>query len=61
MDRKTYTAEVIEEDGELMLTFPPEMTAELGWQEGDTITWEQGPNGTYLLARKAKPDELSNG
>jgi bifunctional DNA-binding transcriptional regulator/antitoxin component of YhaV-PrlF toxin-antitoxin module len=37
---KTYTAKVAEENGELMLVFPPEMLAELGWQEGDNIVWD---------------------
>lgn len=37
---KTYTARVAEENGELMLVFPPEMLEELGWQEGDNIVWD---------------------
>ena len=39
-DIKTYTAKVAEEDGNLVLVFPPEMLAELGWQEGDNIVWD---------------------
>jgi hypothetical protein len=56
MNKKTYTAEVIEENGEYMLAFPAEMIAELGWNEGDNIIWEEYKNGAYLLVRREKPD-----
>lgn len=39
-DVKTYTVKVAEENGELMLVFPPEMLSDLGWQEGDNIVWD---------------------
>ncbi len=57
MTNKTYVADVIEENGELMLQFPPEMLDELGWQPGDTIVWDDDENGN-IIVRKAKPDEL---
>jgi hypothetical protein len=57
MAAKSYTADVVEEDGELMLVFPADMIAELGWSVGDTIVWEEGPNNSYLLVRRAKDDE----
>ena len=57
MTTKTYIADVIEENGELMLQFPPEMLEELGWQPGDTIVWDDDENGN-IIVRKAKPDEL---
>ena len=40
IDVKTYTAKVAEENGNLVLVFPPEMLSELGWQEGDNIVWD---------------------
>lgn len=57
MSNKTYIADVIEENGELMLQFPPEMLEDLGWQPGDTIVWDDDENGN-IIVRKAKPDEL---
>ncbi len=57
MTNRTYVADVIEENGELMLQFPPEMLEELGWQPGDTIVWDDDENGN-IIVRKAKPDEL---
>jgi bifunctional DNA-binding transcriptional regulator/antitoxin component of YhaV-PrlF toxin-antitoxin module len=57
MTNKTYIGDVIEQDGELMLQFPPEMLEELGWQPGDTIVWDDDENGN-IIVRKAKLDEL---
>jgi bifunctional DNA-binding transcriptional regulator/antitoxin component of YhaV-PrlF toxin-antitoxin module len=57
MTNRTYVADVIEENGELMLQFPPEMLEELGWQPGDTIVWDDDEDGN-IIVRKAKPDEL---
>lgn len=37
---KTYTAKVAEENGEVVLVFPPEMLADIGWKEGDNIIWD---------------------
>lgn len=54
---KTYIAEVVEENGELMLQFPLEMLEELGWFPGDTIVWDEDANGN-IIVRKATSDEL---
>lgn len=58
MTNRTYVADVIEENGELMLQFPPEMLEELGWQPGDTIVWADDENGN-IIVRKATSDELN--
>lgn len=55
MTRKIYTA-IIEEDpetGDAVLPFPPEMLEELGWVEGDTLTWTYKTNGSIILSKKA--------
>lgn len=54
---KTYTGTVVEDGDDLALVFPPEMLAELGWAEGDTIVWDMDEEGRVLIARKEKPDE----
>lgn len=47
----------VEEDanGELIITFPEEMIAHLGWQEGDVIEWDTDDLGR-VIARRAKPE-----
>jgi len=57
MEQQTYTAEVIEENGELMLVFPPNMLEKLGWAEGDTIVWDSAEDGSYLIVRRAQAGE----
>lgn len=57
MTNRTYVADVIEENGELMLQFPPEMLEELDWHPGDTIVWDEDESGN-IVVRKARPDEL---
>lgn len=38
----TWTAIVEEgENGEAILTFPPELLEQVGWTEGTTISWKQ--------------------
>ena len=47
----------VEEDanGELVISFPEEMIAQLGWVEGDVIEWDTDDNGR-VIARKAKAE-----
>ena len=56
---KVYQGEVVEDNGELMLQFPPEMLEELGWLPGDTIVWDVLDDNTKMGVRKARPDELN--
>jgi len=45
----SYILEVQEdENGELLITFPDELTEELGWQEGDLLDWDVRGNGIIL-------------
>jgi hypothetical protein len=44
------------ETGDLLLPFPPDMLEELGWSEGDTLTWTVNPDGGIVLSKKAKND-----
>lgn len=55
---KTYTV-IVEQDpdsGELVLPFTPDMLAQVGWDFGDTIVWEDNQNGTWTLTKKEKND-----
>lgn len=49
----TWTTNVEEdkETGEFLITFPDDLMEQLGWKEGDTVSWEQeGDN--WILRRK---------
>jgi len=53
---RTFLGEVIEdENGELLLVFPPGLIEQLGWEPGDVIDWDVDDNGR-VTARKARPD-----
>lgn len=55
-DAVTFIGTVEEdEQGELYITFPEEMIAHLGWQEGDVIEWDTDDHGR-VVARKAKTE-----
>ena len=52
---KSWTV-VVEEDketGELILPFTPDMLAQVGWDFGDTILWEDNMNGSWSLTKKS--------
>jgi len=41
------------ETGDLVMPFPPELLAELGWGVGDTLTWEPSVDKeSYRLTKK---------
>ena len=40
------------ETKELYLQFPPGAIDQVGWDEGDTIVWEDNQNGSWTLTKK---------
>lgn len=45
----SYILEVQEDaNGDQYITFPNELTEELGWQEGDLLDWDVRGNGIIL-------------
>ena len=42
--------------GELMLDLGMELCAELGWQEGDTLDWQDQKDGSWMI-RKISPSQ----
>ncbi len=45
----SYIIEVQEDqDGELFIEFPEEIIEELGWQEGDILSWDLKGEGIVL-------------
>jgi hypothetical protein len=51
---KSWTLNVEEdpETGDCMLTFPPDLLEQAGWQEGDTLEWIDQGDGTWQLLKK---------
>lgn len=50
--RWTVTVEQDPETGELMLPFPPDMLAQVGWDIGDVVKWNQDEHGNFVLTKK---------
>lgn len=47
-----YTAQVaMDSDGELLLSFPPELLNQMGWDIGDKLIWEELPDGGYSIRK----------
>lgn len=45
----------VQQDGktkELYLEFPQDALDQVGWDEGDTLLWEELPNGNWTLTKK---------
>lgn len=47
-----------DENGELLLPFPPDLLSQMGWSEGTDLFWIDNENGTFSLEEKKK-DESS--
>ena len=48
VERTSWTV-TVEEDG--VITFPDEVLEKTGWQEGDTIDWQELGDGSFLLKK----------
>jgi hypothetical protein len=50
----TWTIEVQENSKtkELFLEFPPDVIDQVGWDTGDTLLWEELPNGSWSITKK---------
>lgn len=47
------TVEIQEDqEGNQFIEFPPQMLEQLGWKEGDTITWTDNGDGSWTLSKK---------
>ena len=54
----TVTVQENGETKELYIEFPPDALNQVGWDEGDTIVWEELPNGNWSLTKKS--DDLDD-
>ena len=49
----TLTVKEDPENGDCILTFPPDLLEQAGWQEGDTLIWIDRGDGSWLLEKKS--------
>jgi hypothetical protein len=49
----TLALEEDPETGELILPLTPDILANLGWKEGDTLEWKDNGDGSWILSKKA--------
>jgi bifunctional DNA-binding transcriptional regulator/antitoxin component of YhaV-PrlF toxin-antitoxin module len=45
----TFTTLNVDDDG--LLTFPPELLKEIGWEVGDMIEWIDNRDGSFTLKK----------
>jgi hypothetical protein len=48
------TTEEDPETGDLILPLPEDLLAMQGWKTGDTLSWDEGKDGTWILSKKEK-------
>lgn len=50
----SWTVKLVEdpETGDLVLPLTPDMLAQVGWDFGDTLVWEDMSNGCWSLRKK---------
>ena len=51
-DLKTWTVTVEQDGDDLILPLPEDMLQAVGWGPGDTLEWEEGKDGTWILRKK---------
>jgi hypothetical protein len=44
------------ETKELFLQFPPDALDQVGWDEGDTIIWEESDHGAWSIKKKEEDE-----
>jgi hypothetical protein len=48
----TVTLEENPETGDLVMPFPPELLAQIGWDYGDVLVWTETDHGSFILSKK---------
>ena len=52
MSTWTLTVEEDPENGDCILTFPPDLLEQAGWKEGDILEWKDRGDGSWLLEKR---------
>jgi hypothetical protein len=48
----TVTLEEDPSTGDLIMPFPPELLAQIGWDYGDILVWTEADHGSFILSKK---------
>lgn len=56
-DTKVWTTNVVEENGELVILFPPDLMQHVGWKEGDNLAWVISDDGKQCSIIKLQSPE----
>lgn len=54
---KIWTTSVVEENGEMVILFPPDFMEHVGWKEGDNLAWVISDDGKSCYIRKLQSPE----
>lgn len=46
-----------DKDGNLFLTFDPDLLCQMGWHEGDTLEWSVCDDGSVMIEKKVEENE----
>ena len=59
MTENKWTIKLIEdpETGDLILPLTSDILNQVGWDEGDTLIWEELPSGSFSLRKKEEDNE----
>jgi hypothetical protein len=59
----SWTVELEEdkETGELLLPFPPDLLAQMGWAPGTELWWIDNEDGSFSIREKKEDDSRSSG
>jgi hypothetical protein len=52
LNKWTLTIEEDPDTGDGILTFPPDLLEQAGWQEGDNLLWIDNKDGTWSLIKE---------
>lgn len=56
-----HTVTVQQSDEDYYIELPPEIWDELGWKVGDTVTWLDQGDGSWVIRKKDESSTLHNG
>lgn len=37
--------------GDLFIEFPDDLIEQMGWEENDTLSWQQGTDGSWIIRK----------
>ena len=63
MTRYSWIRAIVEDPenpGEMLLDLGPEICEHLGWEEGDTLDWQDNGNGTWTIRKVTTGDSTTS-